>query len=102
MRFLHCGSRRRKDFSLILLICGEAVLRGATLFFSHERPIKTFVYICGLSFAFLTSASAQVANPRWNGYLFLGPGTITNAGAKGSATIHIGGGAERFIYKAWV
>ncbi|HYR44261.1 MAG TPA: hypothetical protein VER98_14625 [Terriglobia bacterium] len=61
--------------------------------------MKTFVYICGICCVFLTSASAQVTTPRWNGYVFFAPGTSTNVFYKELATIHIGGGAEGFIYK---
>jgi hypothetical protein len=59
--------------------------------------MKTFLYICAVLFVVSVSASAQEADSRWNAYAFLAPGTSTYV-ESGRATLHVGGGAEAFIY----
>jgi len=60
--------------------------------------MKTFLCVCAIFFVVSVPASAQAPDSRWNAYAFLAPGSSTNV-ASGRATIHVGGGAERFIYQ---
>jgi len=60
--------------------------------------MKRFLFVCAGFFVASVSATAQAPDSRWNAYAFLAPGTSTNVGS-GRATIHIGGGAEGFIYQ---
>ncbi len=62
--------------------------------------MRSFLSVCTGLFVASVSALAQApdSTSRWNAYAFLAPGTSTHF-ESGRATVHIGGGAERFIYQ---
>jgi hypothetical protein len=61
--------------------------------------ITRFLCISAVVFVIPMSASAQVQDAKWNAYAFLAPAMRSIDGGKGRAYLHIGGGAEGFIYR---
>ena len=59
--------------------------------------MKRFLFVCAGFFVASLSATAQAPDSRWNAYAFLAPGTSTSV-ESGRATLHVGGGAEAFLY----
>ena len=60
--------------------------------------MKRFLFVCAGVFVASVSATAQAPDSRWNAYAFLAPGTSTSV-VSGRATLHVGGGAEAFLYQ---
>src|SRR6266566_316895 len=60
--------------------------------------MKRFLFVCAGFFVASVSAPAQAPDSRWNAYAFLAPGTSTSV-ESGRATLHVGGGAEAFLYQ---